>query len=726
MGVSGRINGNIGNLAHSTDYAYYIQYSEGNYNINANTSPVTAIVYIECYNHSAYDYSRTFTTTLNIAGKSFSKSITGMSLSPGTKIELCRGTYDVPHNSDGSKIAYISASTPTLPTGGGYGPNSGNASNNITLTTIPRASKVSLSSTNFTIGTTVRINTNRVTSSFTHKAKITFNGKTLSDKNNIGSYLDWNTSDLFPLMTDKVESTGTVTLYTYSGSTQIGNPTSINFTANARNQKPTFTNFQYEDTNSTILALTGNNQKIVSRYSNIKVKIPISMRMIPKNSATGREYQVFTQNNFSFSLKYFSTAEVSRTINNFNSNQLNVIAFDSRGNSTNVIKQLNNNIISYEELKLTSNFKLERTNFIGNTINITGGGTWKNVNFGRKTNSIKTMTIQIQNTSGTWSQVYDIKNLFTINSNGTWYNKTNNEFSSFNFVFGVEYNVKIIIKDELSTITINTKVNGGNVLLDALKGYGVSIGGIFNKSKGIFQVHKDTDELLDLNSNGDLNIKGKVTSNNGLIIKRPDGTTLVDGSREGLLSYLSREVSGNDWNTACAILSGLYMGSSMSNKPDNDQWHFVHNIAHNSLYKRQIAYDFFNDNIYARRCENGNWKPWRGIQTCTILYSNASGTTGTVTLSETAANFDYIEIYYTNNGQQRSMKVNSPNGKVVMLDNWVYEESTTYLFTRINKITISGTTITRNLTRGCAVNGAEATFTNEYSTFAITKVVGYR
>lgn len=715
MGVSGRINGNIGNLAHSTDYAYYIQYSEGNYNINANTSPVTAIVYIECYNHSAYDYSRTFTTTLNIAGKSFSKSITGMSLSPGTKIELCRGTYDVPHNSDGSKIAYISASTPTLPTGGGYGPNSGNASNNITLTTIPRASKVSLSSTNFTIGTTVRINTNRVTSSFTHKAKITFNGKTLSDKNNIGSYLDWNTSDLFPLMTDKVESTGTVTLYTYSGSTQIGNPTSINFTANARNQKPTFTNFQYEDTNSTILALTGNNQKIVSRYSNIKVKIPVSMRMIPKNSATGREYQVFTQNNFSFSLKYSSTAEVSRTINNFNSNQLNVIAFDSRGNSTNVIKQLNNNIISYEELKLTSNFKLERTNFIGNTINITGGGTWKNVNFGRKTNSIKTMTIQIQNTSGTWSQVYDIKNLFTINSNGTWYNKTSNQFSSFNFVFGVEYNVKIIIKDELSTLIINTKVNGGNVLLDALKGYGVSIGGIFNKSKGVFQVHKDTDELLDLNSNGDLNIKGKFKTDFGI-----DSSLLSKGK-------ISPESGGQS-----SIYPGLSIREAYNNRYPTTYGNCI-NIKGNGSSQLLLGWEGTSKRgkIYYRSLrdittDGTTWSGWGRIYTHDILYDNSSGTTGTVTLSENASDYDYLEIYYTNNGQQRSMKVASPNGKVVMLDNWVYEESTTYLFTRINKITISGTTITRNLTRGCAVNGAEATFTNEYSTFAITKVVAYR
>ena len=714
MGVSGEIVGYIGNTAHSGDYKYYIRYSEGNYNIENNTSPVTATVYIRCYNHSAYNYSQTYTTTLNIDGHTFSNSLTGMSLSPGTVVQLCTGTYNVSHNSDGTRTITISASSPSLPTGSGYGPNSGSANGNVTLTTIPRASKVSLSTNNFAIGNNVRIYSNRVSSSFTHTARITFNGQTLANKTNIGAYLDWNTSDLFPLMTDKSESSGTVTLYTYSGSTQIGSPTTVSFVANAKDQRPTFTNFQYEDINSTILALTGNSQKIVLKYSDIKVKIPTSMKMIPKKSATGKEYVVSAQTASSISLKYSSTAEVSGTIDNFNSTQLTVTAYDSRSNSTIVTKQLSANIIQYKELVLTSNFRLERTNFVGNSITISGGGTWKNVNFGSVTNSIKTMTIQIQNPSGSWSQVYDIKNLFNFDTNGTWYNKDDNEFSSFNFVFGTEYNVQIIVKDELSTITVNAKVNGGNVLLDGLKGYGVAVGGIFDKTKGVFQVHKGTAELLDLDANG-------------MILRSSAGNIILDVKDGGLLSRQARIISGQNLNTYCSVFSGYYMGDNLTNSPTGKtNWFFIQHIAHNALYSRQIAYDFFNDEMYVRRQDNGTWNSWKRIHSSKVLYDNSSGTTGTVTLSETAGNFEYLEIYYRNINYSiyTSTKIQSPNGKNALLDAaFTFGSESGVRIAASRQVTISGTTISTTGEYGVWDSFSGITGNNN---ILIVKVVGYR
>lgn len=54
----------------------------------------------------------------------------------------------------------------------------------------------------------------------------------------------------------------------------------------------------------------------------------------------------------------------------------------------------------------------------------------------------------------------------------------------------------------------------------------------------------------------------------------------------------------------------------------------------------------------------------------TSLYENSSGTNGTVTLSQTAANFVYLEIFYfdMNNGVITSTKIWSPNGKAVSLE----------------------------------------------------------
>ena len=53
----------------------------------------------------------------------------------------------------------------------------------------------------------------------------------------------------------------------------------------------------------------------------------------------------------------------------------------------------------------------------------------------------------------------------------------------------------------------------------------------------------------------------------------------------------------------------------------------------------------------------------------TILYHNGTGTTGTVTLSETCENFDYLEILYENNDNlHSSVKVYQPQGKTFCLN----------------------------------------------------------
>ena len=55
--------------------------------------------------------------------------------------------------------------------------------------------------------------------------------------------------------------------------------------------------------------------------------------------------------------------------------------------------------------------------------------------------------------------------------------------------------------------------------------------------------------------------------------------------------------------------------------------------------------------------------------TGTVLYNNTSGTNGTVTLSDSVANYDYLVIYFKNsNGNRCSIKIHSPNGQLAMLE----------------------------------------------------------
>ena len=116
-----------------------------------------------------------------------------------------------------------------------------------------------------------------------------------------------------------------------------------------------------------------------------------------------------------------------------------------------------------------------------------------------------------------------------------------------------------------------------------------------------------------------------------------------------------------------------------------------------------------------------------------LLYSSDTGTTSTVTLSESAANFTYLEIYYKNTGANgantKSVKIYSPDGKVVNLTDF-YKANTTPVWQLLTSAcTINGTSITRE--NAVYVNADQSTKkvstgTNTNTGFAITRVVGIK
>ena len=110
----------------------------------------------------------------------------------------------------------------------------------------------------------------------------------------------------------------------------------------------------------------------------------------------------------------------------------------------------------------------------------------------------------------------------------------------------------------------------------------------------------------------------------------------------------------------------------------------------------------------------------------TLLYDNSSGSNGTITLSETSANFSCIEIYCKSNDDVHfAQKIYSPNGKNVTL-NMVFttESASAYLKNRL--ISISGTSISNYGTRYSESKLTSAVSTSTVNTIYITKVVGYK
>ena len=113
-----------------------------------------------------------------------------------------------------------------------------------------------------------------------------------------------------------------------------------------------------------------------------------------------------------------------------------------------------------------------------------------------------------------------------------------------------------------------------------------------------------------------------------------------------------------------------------------------------------------------------------------MLYNNSSGSNGTITLSESSANFTYLEIFYFDNQYKyySSVKVYSPNGKKVILHtaNVFSKDGTAVIDTR--KIKISGTSISND--DGTTNDyGALNTWNNSITAsnrIYIVKVNGYR
>lgn len=107
-----------------------------------------------------------------------------------------------------------------------------------------------------------------------------------------------------------------------------------------------------------------------------------------------------------------------------------------------------------------------------------------------------------------------------------------------------------------------------------------------------------------------------------------------------------------------------------------------------------------------------------------VLYNSASGTAGTVTLSDSVENYDYIEIFYRSSGDNAcgSVKVFNPNGKLVHLGAIHYIAD--YDYAKFALVSVSGSRITFNQNYQITLKSNGSTYSAENAIF-ITRVVGY-
>ena len=446
-----------------------ISITQNSQNIANNKSNITVRVQVTTTGESYNGYSKPGTCTINGTSYNFSHNIPYQATTT-----IFEKTLDVEHDSNGEKTVYASFS---FQTGISAGTITGSTSKK--LTTIPRTSEVSLSKKNFNIGETITIYTNRKSASFKHTAVIKFNGQTVRTQTGIDASYSWNTNELFAKIPNQNQANGTVELTTYSGGTRIGT-SAVNFTGYVVNSDPVFNNFDCEDTNTVTKTLTGNNQKYIRKYSNLKVTITSANKMTTQNSATPKYYNIVLGNKIE-KLDY-STSEISKTINNMDDNTVTVFAVDSRGNQKDKTKSLD--IVEYSATVLQS-VKIERKEGVGETVLISLSGKYANINFGAKTNTVKSIQFRKKSKTetefGSW---VEIKQLITINTENGTFSCDSKEITGQTFTLGTEYDIEVQVKDELSSDTEPVSLNSGKVLLSALKNTGICVGGIYDEELG--------------------------------------------------------------------------------------------------------------------------------------------------------------------------------------------------------------------------------------------------
>lgn len=324
-----------------------------------------------------------------------------LSIASNGTLTLCSGTHTVTHSGDGTLTNMpVSFSIDMVSTD--YTPGSLSGSGTMTLTTIPRASTIGATSAN--IGEVSTITVARQSTSFTHSIAyafgslsgyITSDGKTSTTEATfaVTSIAFSVPTEFYAQIPTAKSGKCTLTIKTYSGSTQIGSAHTCTFTATASQSvcAPNLT-ATAADTNSVSLAVTGSESKVLKGISNIQV----TSTAIARNSASISSVTVVCGSSTKTGTSVTFTAAESATIK--------VTATDSRGYTTTVtVSGLA--LIDYSTPTLFASPKRETQT--SDIVNCSVTGTWFNGNLGSKSNTLSA-TVKYKSSTSSYSSAQTI------------------------------------------------------------------------------------------------------------------------------------------------------------------------------------------------------------------------------------------------------------------------------------------------------------------------------
>lgn len=172
------------------------------------------------------------------------------------------------------------------------------------------------------------------------------------------------------------------------------------------NANPTFSDFTYKDTNTTVTNVIGTDQALVKGVSVLQATVSSANKMISKKNATSKNY-VATIDDTNVSQDY-STNDVVfdlGTIKGAGIKRLNIRAYDSRNNSTLVYKDItvydyNAPVLNVEASRL-NNFEDETT------LKVSGSFSSLKINNEEK-NALLTVQYRYRTVGGEWGEYVNL------------------------------------------------------------------------------------------------------------------------------------------------------------------------------------------------------------------------------------------------------------------------------------------------------------------------------
>ena len=339
-------------------YSIELSLSETSTSIENNTSTISYTLKIKSGNYSYADYGTGYSVYINGTRVAYLAD-NGMdtSLSANSSLTLKTGTTTVTHNNDGTKTVNVSASV-SIPEGS-YGPGDMSCSGTWALTTIPRASTLTIPT--LTIGSAATLTVTAADNSFTHKITYSFSGLsgTIATLGAGVSTTSWTPPNTFyNKLPNSTSGTVNITLKTYSGGTEIGSNTyeaTVKVGSGIKPTAPTVT-VQPVNTNAWI-----NSQGLyVGGYSQVKVTTSAS----PGTGASISSYTI------SGAFSGTGTPYTSGVLSS-GTKTIKVTATDSRGRTNNTTTTVTFLSYSYPGF---STFKATRGTYAGGswTSNVNG------------------------------------------------------------------------------------------------------------------------------------------------------------------------------------------------------------------------------------------------------------------------------------------------------------------------------------------------------------------